>query len=254
MAARVNDGNYTLYKKLRETGVIFVFLGVESGSTKSLSLFNKQVTVEQNFETTKMLYDLNIIPRIGLIFFEPYMSLKSAKESLEFLQSVASFIFFSINDLAKVDILNGSKLETKFLNDKLIDRKQFTYKDGYKYKFNEEKVEELYRIFGVIADKCYKSEQIALGLISKNYHNMYYLNHMYQIEINELKKMISKICYDTNTNLIQMLLQLVTSLEDDNESLEELIIFICNERENNNLRIISLMKMFENLLQNKVSK
>ncbi|SHO50963.1 B12-binding domain-containing radical SAM protein [Anaerocolumna xylanovorans] len=142
---RVNDADYTVISKMKESGLRKIFYGVESGVQKELDLLNKFTTTAQNIEAIKMTYLAGIEPNIGFIMFTPYTSFDEILENLEFLEGLIQYNCLS-NSMIKsrliiqpgFDIYERLKAENRIIWDNT------TYQ--YVYEFVDKKVELYYSI------------------------------------------------------------------------------------------------------------
>ena len=73
---------------LVKAGLVDVFLGVESGSQKSLDKFRKYTTVEDNKNAIYTLRKYGIEPNYGFIMFQPDSSLADVRANFEFLKEM----------------------------------------------------------------------------------------------------------------------------------------------------------------------
>ena len=85
---RVNDVEDTTIETLVRSGLVDVFLGVESGSQRSLTKFRKFTTVEENRSAIYTLRKYGIEPNYGFIMFEPDSSLADVRANFEFLKEM----------------------------------------------------------------------------------------------------------------------------------------------------------------------
>ncbi len=85
---RVNDVKEETIGKLVKAGLTDVFLGVESGSERSLAKFRKYTTVEDNKNAITILRKHGIEPNYGFIMFEPDSTLEDVRENFEFLKEM----------------------------------------------------------------------------------------------------------------------------------------------------------------------
>ena len=85
---RVNDVEETTIDALVKAGLVDVFLGVESGSQRSLVKFRKYTTVEENKSAIITLRKYGIEPNYGFIMFEPDSTLADVRENFEFLKEM----------------------------------------------------------------------------------------------------------------------------------------------------------------------
>jgi len=85
---RVNDVEETTIDALVKSGLVDVFLGVESGSQRSLTKFRKYTTVEENRSAIYTLRKYGIEPNYGFIMFEPDSTLADVRANFEFLKEM----------------------------------------------------------------------------------------------------------------------------------------------------------------------
>jgi len=140
---RVNDVEGTTIDELVKAGLTDVFLGVESGSQRSLTKFRKFTTVEENKSGIYTLRKYGIEPNYGFIMFEPDSTLADVRANFEFLK--------------EMEMLNIPSITAHLLHHKqTIFKGTFDYKiksNGSKpdseimyecdYEFKEKSVEDL---------------------------------------------------------------------------------------------------------------
>ncbi len=85
---RVNDIEDKTIGILVKAGLKDVFLGVESGSQRSLNKFRKFTTVEDNKKAINILRRYGIEPNYGFIMFEPDSTLTDVRANYEFLKEM----------------------------------------------------------------------------------------------------------------------------------------------------------------------
>ena len=85
---RVNDVEGATIEALVKAGLVDVFLGVESGSQRSLTKFRKYTTVEENKSAIITLRKYGIEPNYGFIMFDPDSTLADVRENFEFLKEM----------------------------------------------------------------------------------------------------------------------------------------------------------------------
>lgn len=87
LECRVNDIQEQSLKALAHAGLTDVFLGVESGSKRSLKRMRKGTTVEQGVSAIRLLRDHGIEPHTGFIMFESDSTLQDIRDNFNFLYS-----------------------------------------------------------------------------------------------------------------------------------------------------------------------
>lgn len=75
-------------RKIRESGCVMIFFGVESGSNKKLQEMKKQITAEQSLELAARIREFDIVPEYSLIFGDPKDSEADFHETVAFAKKV----------------------------------------------------------------------------------------------------------------------------------------------------------------------
>ena len=86
ISCRVDDVDFDLLAKLREVGLRFLYMGVESGNNTSLKSFNKQYQVEDANNAIAMVRKLGITFAFGFMMFDPDSTFASIAQNVEFLR------------------------------------------------------------------------------------------------------------------------------------------------------------------------
>lgn len=84
-ALRFSDD--TLHK-LRASGCVMIFFGVESGSNRKLTDMKKELTAEQSIELAARLRGAGIVPEYSLIFGDPQDSVSDFEETVAFARKI----------------------------------------------------------------------------------------------------------------------------------------------------------------------
>lgn len=143
--------NRDIIRKLSQVGLKYVFLGIESGSQQSLDTFNKQVTVQQNWDALSILSEEKVTALCAFIMYEPYSNVEKIIQNIEFLKKVFSqlnrVVYYPFS-FTRLDILKGSPIHARLLKEKrIIDRplKDFIV-EGDVYIIEDPRIEDLSRI------------------------------------------------------------------------------------------------------------
>jgi anaerobic magnesium-protoporphyrin IX monomethyl ester cyclase len=75
-------------RKIRESGCVMIFFGVESGSNKKLKEMKKEITAEQSLELAARMRKFDIVPEFSLIFGDPADSESDFHETVAFAKQV----------------------------------------------------------------------------------------------------------------------------------------------------------------------
>jgi radical SAM superfamily enzyme YgiQ (UPF0313 family) len=90
VACRVDDVDEDVIAACARRGLVFVFLGVESGSPAGLRSMNKHVTVEQNLQAIATLKKLDTAFEMGFMLLDPDSTVDSIQEDIDFLREVTA--------------------------------------------------------------------------------------------------------------------------------------------------------------------
>lgn len=160
-----------ILKKMVESGLVRVFLGVENHSQTSKTLFNKKIK-DGTYELIKERLDkYHVNVHIGFIIFEPYTSINEVSKNIKYLKKIGKLFRIGVF-LEEVRIIPYSILHKKLIKDGLIN-KSLSYKDiTYGYKFRDKKTEEYYKLikevfFVILKEQSYEFEYYCttVGLI-----------------------------------------------------------------------------------------
>jgi radical SAM superfamily enzyme YgiQ (UPF0313 family) len=88
ISCRVDDIEPGIMRRCRESGLLTVYLGVESGTANGLRTLNKHATVEQNLQAMRILKATGLDADMGFMLLEPSSTLESVKENIAFLRLV----------------------------------------------------------------------------------------------------------------------------------------------------------------------
>lgn len=114
LSTRPDQIEKDLFRFLKKAGLKEVFLGIESMSQKSLDLYRKGTTVEQNRRAMELLEELEIYYRPGFILYEPYVTLDQIRQNLAFLKELINARYCNKYHFFKgLRVYRGSPLERK---------------------------------------------------------------------------------------------------------------------------------------------
>jgi radical SAM superfamily enzyme YgiQ (UPF0313 family) len=97
------DADHALFSRLKDVGMTSVFLGIETGSERTLKYYRKPSNITQNRRSSVIIKDLNLNVGEaqglgGFIFYNPASTMHDVKENLSFLEEyglVCDIAFFS---------------------------------------------------------------------------------------------------------------------------------------------------------------
>ncbi len=99
ISCRSNEATLKNLNPLASAGLTHVYLGVESGSDRSLRHLNKSLKVEAHIKAKEVIQELGLSFDFGFMLLEPWSDIDSVKENIKFLEkftSDGSVIFFFV--------------------------------------------------------------------------------------------------------------------------------------------------------------
>lgn len=86
ISCRVDDVDYDLLAELRDVGLKFLYMGIESGNNNSLNSFNKRYRVEDADKAIAEVRRLGLTFAFGFMMFDPDSTFESIRENVAFLR------------------------------------------------------------------------------------------------------------------------------------------------------------------------
>ncbi len=205
--------NYLL-DLLIQSGLERVSLGLESGYSLGLKVFNKRATVEDNEEIVKILRNKHLALVSGFIMFQPYSSIEELRENTNFLRKTGFACRFE-NFEQHIEIYPGTPLKETMIKDGLItDKHDFTYRN-YEYEYVDGRILPLARSMGNIANE-YNIEFELFDLSMQIFCLRVRKKLSSQDEINELNKFereLDKMREELSGNICDFFLNQVDDIE-----------------------------------------
>ena len=78
-----------LFAEMKEAGLYYVYMGLESGSEDGLDTLNKNITVAQNIRAVEVLKSLGLVYEFGFMLFDPSTTFDSVRDNVAFLRQIA---------------------------------------------------------------------------------------------------------------------------------------------------------------------
>lgn len=146
--ARANDINKQMFVRLKEIGLLNVFIGVESINERALRFYNKGITIDQIMESLELLNSLDIDYAIGYILFDPYVKFDEIKNSIEFIRKIIPYKNNKTRNINEyVNVPFSSKLEEELRNDGLLIEDNIYIGYNITYRFADKDVQILSDVF-----------------------------------------------------------------------------------------------------------
>ena len=78
-----------LFAEMKEAGLYYVYMGLESGSDDGLETLNKDITVAENIRAVEILKSLGLVYEFGFMLFDPSTTFDSVRDNVAFLRQIA---------------------------------------------------------------------------------------------------------------------------------------------------------------------
>ncbi len=203
LECRVNDLQERSLSALSRAGLQNVFLGVESGSNRSLKRMRKGANVEQAEIAINCLRNYDIEPYCGFIMFEPDSSLRDIRDNFNFLQKnkLLNKLITTVDLLYHPQIILMGTDGYRMLEEK--DRMEFCSPNPYQGAFicQDRKVAFLAEIMSSI---CH----YLLTLMDKSDSPIYW-----RIGYSDSKRYSHEITSKLNRWLVELFGEILTKLE-----------------------------------------
>jgi len=193
--------NNDILDLLKKSGLIKVFIGVESFNNKDLKLYNKGVTVFDNIHSLQFINENDITVQFGFINFNPYSTMDNLLENyynLKKIQYISPSNLYSYSTALR--LYPKTVLYDKIKADDLL------YNDdrGLGYRFKDERVarlaKALFSFFDEYNNKC--GEIVALDLSDK-YIDLLSILEKELVEYNDLTESIKTIKNSTKHMIVE---------------------------------------------------
>ncbi|MBE0479063.1 radical SAM protein, partial [Candidatus Aerophobetes bacterium] len=132
ISCRVDDVVAQLINKMKEVGLMSVYIGIESGNNEGLRTYNKHYTVDDSYKVVTILQDLEMPFEFGFMILNPDSTFATLKQDIAFLKEIgksgqAIVHFTKMVPYAGTSIARRLKKEGKLKG--TIDAPDYTYKD-----------------------------------------------------------------------------------------------------------------------------
>jgi radical SAM superfamily enzyme YgiQ (UPF0313 family) len=218
ISCRVDEVDTEMMKKMKDNGLSFLYLGIESGSNQGLKTFNKGYTVERIRSALDILQETGIKFEYGFMIFDPDSTIQSIKENIAFLGDLsrdgrAVVHFTKMFPYVGTTIAHRLKTQGRL-------KGSITSPD---YDFNDHRINLLEDFFFGYAFKSYLSgnglaNQLAMAkfdtVIIDRFFSNEYDNRTYSMTVLEFIRKSNESVLDTMNNAVNFI---------ENRSYEEII-------------------------------
>lgn len=147
-----------VYELLRKSGLLGLYLGIESGSKNQLRRFGKGITVEENRQAIRILRELDFNLEVGFIFFSPLNDMEDLYNNIAFIEETRLYetdsrIFGSLR------VQEGTSY-VDMLKKKNLLGKQWRESLSYSYRYKSDEVYFIKRIFNTWEESTIKLNRL----------------------------------------------------------------------------------------------
>lgn len=131
------------FPALRQAGLRYVSVGIESGSDASLARMVKQTGVEINRRALQILHDNNVAAQVEFIMFEPGSTLDDLTANLRFIEQQGLFGYFPPLVFSKLLLMPGTPAREQ------MERERGLSGDVHRslpYEFADSRVTQVYTV------------------------------------------------------------------------------------------------------------
>ena len=231
----VNENRFIL-AKLKESGLIEVFIGLESGSKNQLSRYGKRASVQDNAEAIYVLRELGLRIDIGFMMFDPEMTLKDLNENLCFLQEL-NLVEHGERHIKKVRVEPMTDLERKLKSENIVESLNVDSL-SYSYSFSNSVIQKIFDEYEAwekpVKEIVYSLQAQVRGEFNEEYKNkkMKLLAQIRRVDFEYLKGLVTKA--EQNNERIQFKLTeltyernyLISQIDSSNLSISPLTVEI----------------------------
>ena len=150
LSTRVDSVDEDILDLLSQIGVTVIFYGIESGVQRILDSFSKDITPEKSLQILEKTYHAGIMPQMGFIFFEPFMTLSEIQTNICFLRESGKFTYLSLQLIDRLRVFKNTAYAKMNCQKPEFHSEIFCY--SYKFKCGE--VEQYYSVWQAVFKKC----------------------------------------------------------------------------------------------------
>lgn len=162
--------NMDMIKLLIDSGLCGALFGIEAANEIDLKLYNKYATKQDNISSMELFRKFpDIALNIGFINFNPYTTVDSLRENLEFLRKYDYATFFNLTN--RYIAFRGTKLYEKTKSDGLLIKS--TFDNDYAYSYVNKNIELL---INFLVDYLKPLDEKSYGIKRFYYYTVDYRN------------------------------------------------------------------------------
>ena len=133
------------FPALRQAGLRYVSVGIESGSEASLERMVKQTGVEINRRALQILHDNDVAAQVEFIMFEPGSTLDDLRANLQFIEQQGLFGYFPPLIFGSLLLMPGTPARTQIEQERGL---RGSIHQTLPYDFTDPRVTEVFELLG----------------------------------------------------------------------------------------------------------
>jgi radical SAM superfamily enzyme YgiQ (UPF0313 family) len=138
------------FPALRQAGLRYVSVGIESGSDASLARMVKQTSVDVNRRALQILHDNDVAAQVEFIMFEPGSTLADLRANLQFIEEQGLYGYFPPLIFSNLLLLTGTPIREQ------IEREQGlvgSIHETLPYYFEDPRVAEVFKVLAAFQNR-----------------------------------------------------------------------------------------------------
>jgi anaerobic magnesium-protoporphyrin IX monomethyl ester cyclase len=216
--ARPDDVDEKVFDVLEDIGLLRVYLGIESGSTRGLKVLGRGVDMTDNRRALTFLRERDVYTCFNMLVFDPESTIASLRESFAFLREIPTVPM----NFCRTEIYVGTPLMTKLEREGRLIGDAF----GWDYRIRDPYAERAFRIFArAFLDRNFRCDGLMNSTLGLGYH-LHLLRQFYPRAASaELRRLSDdttrRVNLDSVTRMTQILDFAASSAADDPAHLED---------------------------------
>jgi hypothetical protein len=171
LKCRPGDVDRQVFLRLREMGLLRVFLGIESGSRAGLASIGRRQTIAQEHQALGLCEELGISTQYTIIMFHPEATLGSMREDLAFVAAHAGHPL----SFCRAEIYTGTPLEQRMH----AEARAFGNYLAREYRYTDPLTPHAWSTaWTLLSRRCFAPDHL-LGQIVRLDHQAVVLQHFY---------------------------------------------------------------------------
>ena len=201
LKCRPADVDRQVFLRLREMGLLRVFLGIESGSRAGLASIGRRQTVEEEHRALSICEELGISTQYTIIMFHPEASLRSMREDLAFVSAHAGHPL----SYCRAEIYTGTPLEQRMHAESRVYGNYLARAYDYSDPMTTHAWNAAWQL---LPRRCFDQDHL-LGQIIRLDHQATVLRHFYEgRDIDALAADFARFERETNLDTVALMAEL----------------------------------------------